>query len=131
LDKPLATPLPVVALESGHRVLDGLEQGPFCITAELPEDLARRLHVQTPDSLIAALESGAVGAVVLTSQPSSWDFYWSIPSLAPLPEEDRLGSSRAIAAARFHPSLHNAELTVLLPGAAAAEPWWRPAAAKR
>jgi len=126
MDRPLLTPLPVIALQSGHPVLPGLESGPFCITSDLDAARAQRLHIPTPQSLHKAVEEGIPGAVVLTTQPSTWDFYWSVPSLNPVPASARAGLFRAISEAGFHPVLRNGEFTVMLPDRTAppSPPFW-------
>ncbi len=123
----ILTPLPVVALQSGHRLVPRLEMGPFCLTSELDDLRAVRLGVHTPASLMAAVEGGP-GAIVLTSQPSTWDFYWSIPSLAPVPEAARAALFARIARVGFQPVLRNGQFTLLLPDPAGkpAAPFWKP-----
>lgn len=79
--KQVLTPVPIVAIESGHPLVRGCEMGPFNVTEELEEAKAAQFHLLTPTTIARAAKSPAVGAVVFTGQPSTWDFYWSVPSL--------------------------------------------------
>jgi len=128
LTAPLLTPLPVVALQSGHPVLPGLEMCPFCVTTELEAGRAAELGLHTPRSLIEAVKAGTPGAIAFTGEPSTWDFYWSIPSLNPVPEKERAALFAAIAGARFHPALRNAQFSVWLkdPARRRSPPFWAP-----
>ncbi|HYV44792.1 MAG TPA: hypothetical protein VFA20_08025 [Myxococcaceae bacterium] len=108
--RPLLTPLPVVALESGRDVLPGLEMGPFCVTSELPEERARALHLWTLPALERELP--AAGAVVLTPQASTWDFFWSVPSLRPTPPEQRSSFFGAMRDAGYRKVLQNSQVAI-------------------
>lgn len=111
--RPLLTPLPVVALESGHDVLRGMEMGPFCVTSELPDARAWALHLWTLPALEQQLPS--VGAVVLTAQASTWDFYWSVPSLRPTPPEQRSAFFGAMRDAGYRKVLQNNQVAIFVP----------------
>jgi hypothetical protein len=77
----LLTCFPIVAIESQREVLDGLEMGTFSLTSEMSEAKARRLHIVTPGMLTEWVKTKKAGAVVLDCMPTTWNFYWSVPSL--------------------------------------------------
>lgn len=125
------TPVPIVALQSGHPLVRGCEMGPFNVTEELSEERAARLHLLTPARLVALSEDPMVGAVVLTGQPSTWDFYWSVPSLREVSAAARATYFGAIAEEAFHPVLKNRDFTVLVrqPEKGLGPPFWQSGAA--
>jgi hypothetical protein len=114
LDRPVMTPLPVVVLQTGHPVLPGMEMGPFCTTSELPPERAKPLRLWTLPELEAQLTSDPPGAIVLTTQASTWDFYFSVPSLHSTPPEQRIAFFQAIKRAGYRKVLTNSQVSVFL-----------------
>jgi len=79
-DKVL-TPFPLVAIQAQREVMPRTEMAKFCLTAEMAEGRAKRLHLLTAKAMLASIEAREPAVICVTSFPSPWNFYWTVPSL--------------------------------------------------
>jgi hypothetical protein len=85
---PLLTPLGVVAVEAGRRVLPGTEMGTFAAMAPADSAAAHARGFTVVPDLTAAVTRREPVAVLRISAPRSslsWNFGWAVPSMEQQP----------------------------------------------
>ncbi|UCD27650.1 MAG: hypothetical protein JSV03_11105 [Planctomycetota bacterium] len=77
----ILTTFPLIAIQAERDVTPFCEMAKFCLTTEMDEDRAKRLHLFTPKTLLEVVESQEPGAIVMTSNYTRWSFYLTVPSI--------------------------------------------------
>ena len=78
----------IVALSSGRPIAPDLRMGPFTATSELSAAAAARLHLATPERLLAEFSDPRCRLLAFFTRPLL-NYAWSMPSFANLPQADR------------------------------------------